>query len=685
MSTIQSLGIGSGLKIDEIVSALVDAEKVPKEQSINRKEEITNAKISAYGEIKSRLSSFQTAAASLRSSSNFSQKEVTTSDASAFTATANSIAENANYTVSVNQLAQAQSLASGSFESVSDIIGTGTLTVKFGETTIETAPPSYNFAQDPSAPEQTITIDSSNNTLSSLKDHINNNEYGMSASIINDGNGYRLVLSAESGAKNSLQISVANDGDGVDGDNAGLSQLTMDNSAQFLTQNVAAQDASLSINGIPITSESNTVSNAVNGLTLELLSETTSPKSVKIESQTSQIKEQVTALVESYNEFISYTSELTAFSGSTGEASLLLGDPTVRTMVSQVRQTMFSQVSGVSSGLQALSNIGILSTQANGTLEFDEAKFDAALLESGDEFQALFATAGSTSDSNIQFVSGSSLTKEGSYDVKISQLATKGSFGGNPVLPDFGAGGSITINSDNDNFEIRLDGNSSGPITLAAGTYNSGAALASVIQNSINESSNLRSKGSKVTVTYDPAGNNFKFESSTYGSTSGVVFTNVDSNMALELGLFAGAGISGLNVEGTINGEIGTGSGQFLSINSGDAKGLKIGVLGGLASPGGANRGSVTFSRGIADNLDTLLDSFLKTDGGFLSTRLDGLDDSLARIEADREALTYTMKRFETRLLAQFNSIDSVVGQLNNLSSFLTNALATLPGAPKKD
>lgn len=687
MSTIQSLGIGSGLKIDEIVTALVDAEKVPKEQSITRKEELTTAKISAYGEIKSRLSTFQSSVSALRLTSNFNQKSVASSDASAFTATASSLAETAAYSIEVNNLAQAQSLSTAAFSNVDDVIGTGTITVKFGETTITPLPGySYDFEQDASAQEQSITIDSTNNTVAGLKDHINNNDYGFTAAIVNDGTGYRLVLSAESGANNSLQLTITDDGDGMNDDNAGLSQLTMDDTAQFLTENVAAQDASLSINGIPITSETNSVQNALNGVTIELLSETASAKTLTVTAETSQIKEQVTSLVESYNEFITYTSELTAFSGATGQGSLLLGDSTTRAIVSQIRSTMFSQVSGVDSGLQALSNIGILSTQSDGSLEFDESKFDAAIVAQGDEFQALFASSGVASDANIQYVSGTSFTKEGSYSVAITQLATKGSFGGNPVLPDFGIGETLEIDDMNESFEVRVDGYDSGPLLIPRDTYTSGEALATAIQSQINGASNLSSKGINVTVSYNSAAGRFDFDSGSYGSSSGVAFTNVGDSSATTIGIFQGSGSNGQDVAGTIDGVTATGAGQFLSVNTGNAQGIKIGVVGGIAtSPDGEPRGTVTFSRGIADQLNTLLETFLEPSTGYLTSRLDGLDDTLAGYEEDKEDLTFTMDRLEVRLLAQFNAIDVVVGQLNNLSSFLTSALASLPGAKKSE
>jgi len=683
MSTIQSLGIGSGLKIDEIVGAIVDAEKVPKEESLKRREELTTAKVSAYGEIKSRLGALQSSMTELRRLGNFNQRQATSSDESAFTATASSLSDPGQYAISVDQLASAQNLATGTFASVDSVLGSGELTIDFGTTTLDPDTSAYGFTTN-GGQSQTITLDASNNTLAGLKDHINANDYGVSASIINDGSGFRLVLAAESGQSNSMRINVNDTGDGNNSDASGLSQLAFNDSVQNLSQNVAGQDARLSLNGIAVTSQTNTVENAINGVTLTLNAPTLAAKNLSVTAETGAIKEQVQGMVEAYNELMTYTSELTAYSPGSGEGSLLLGDSTTRSLISQVRNSMFSQVEGVSSGLQALSNIGILSTQRDGTVEFDEAAFDKALATQPEQFQTLFSVGGTSTDANIQFVSSSSLTKPGNYDITIDQIASRALQNGASILPDFGAGGSITIDNDNDGFSVSINGAKSGPITLAQGTYTTGASLASALQNSINSDRALSDAKAQVTVTYDAANNRFDFESSTFGSKSSLSFTNLDANIASTLGINTGVS-RGTNVSGTINGFRGVGDGQFLSVDSGPADGLKILVTGGDVAPGGASRGQVTFSRGIADQMNNLLTSMLEPKNGFLSTRLEGLDGDLERIKIDREALDFTIGKLETRLFAQFNAIDVTVGQLNNISSYLSSALETLPGVKKKE
>ena len=271
---ISSLGVGSGLDLSSIVSNLVNAESVPTENRLFLKEKDVTTELSAFGALKSSLSIFQDSLSNLQSSTVFNAKKVTNSDDSVFTATAENAADPGSYSIEVSAIAQAQSLATSAataFVDVNDTIGTGTLTIQFGTTS--TGP--YAFTQDTSKATQTITVSAANNntTLSGMRDYINDNDFGVQASIVNDGNGYRLLLTSEStGAKNSMNITVTSDGDGNDNDNSGLSQLAFNASAQAsVTQTVAAQDAALSINGLDITRESNTVSGAIGGLTLELL------------------------------------------------------------------------------------------------------------------------------------------------------------------------------------------------------------------------------------------------------------------------------------------------------------------------------------------------------------------------------------------------------------------------------
>ena len=271
MASVSSLGVGSGLDLSSIVTGLVNAERAPAENRLTIRQEDATIKLSAFGALRSSLSLFQGSYTDLKFSSTYNAKQVSLSDESVFSASVGSNADVGNYSVEVIDLAKAQSLASdeaSAFDSVDAAVGSGSLTFSFGTTT--TGP--YGFTQDTSKATQIITISEANNntTLSGLRDYINDNDFGFRAAIINDGNGYRMVFTSEqTGADNSMQITVDDD-DGIDADNSGLSQFAFNPAAQSMTQTVAAQDASLIINGLTITRESNTVSGAIDGITLNL-------------------------------------------------------------------------------------------------------------------------------------------------------------------------------------------------------------------------------------------------------------------------------------------------------------------------------------------------------------------------------------------------------------------------------
>src|SRR5690606_34413704 len=158
-----------------------------------------------------------------------------------------------SYSLDVKELAQAQSLASGTFvDRDTTAVGSGTLTFNVGGVETE------------------ITVDGSNNTLDGLAKAINDSNVGVAAGVVDSGSGFRLVLSAdESGLDNAMQISVS-DSDGNNTDSSGLSQFAFDGVTSNMTETVAAKDARLDINGIEVTRSSNTVDGVVDGVTFDL-------------------------------------------------------------------------------------------------------------------------------------------------------------------------------------------------------------------------------------------------------------------------------------------------------------------------------------------------------------------------------------------------------------------------------
>lgn len=207
MASIQSLGVGSGLLTSELVDTILTAERAPVEKRLDLKQAMAEAKISAFGELKTSLSNFDTALSSLALPATFNANQVTSSSDTAITGTASSVAVAGTYSVSVSQLAQSHSIASSAYAAVTSTVGTGTLTFRFGTTTFDQNDAYESFTLNTAAQSRSITINSTNNTLSGIRDAVNTANFGVQASIVDDGSGYRLVFrSKESGEKNSLEV-----------------------------------------------------------------------------------------------------------------------------------------------------------------------------------------------------------------------------------------------------------------------------------------------------------------------------------------------------------------------------------------------------------------------------------------------------------------------------------------------
>lgn len=668
---ISSLGVGSGLDLSSIVSNLVNAESVPTENRLSLKERDVTTEFSAFGALKSSLSLFQGSLSSLQSSTVFNAKKYTISDSSVFTATAENSADPGNYSIEVSAIAQAQSLASNAataFTDVTDTIGTGTLTIKFGETS--TGP--YAFTPDTSKAAQTITVSAANNntTLSGMRDYINDNDFGVQASIVNDGNGYRLLLTSEStGARNSMEITVTSDGDGNDNDNSGLSQLAFNSLAQSsVTQTVAAQDAALSINGLDITRQTNTVSGAISGVTLNLLkADLGNNVKFSVSENTQPARTSISEFVQNFNDLVTNINSLTAYDAETGSAGVLIGDFTVRSITNQLSRVISDTVSQLSGDVRSLADIGISTNSSSGTLDIDEDILSNALTNFPEQVEALFGRQGRPTDNQMNYVSGTEDTLPGEYSVAITTLSTQGVFNGTAV-------NSLIIDSNNDNFTLKVDGITSSSITLAQGSYADGDALAAHIQAQINDDDTLKGSAASVSVVYDSVNNEFDITSTKYGSESNVEFTLIDTNTSNDLGFSVASGTAGADVAGTINGVAATGSGRQLKSDSGDSKGLVLEVAGGITG----SRGTVSYSRGLGFTIDDILNNFLGADG-LIASREDGLNDALEDIEEQRVNLSDRIESLEARLIKQFTALDTLISRFNQTSSFLTQQLANLP------
>jgi flagellar hook-associated protein 2 len=662
-------GLGSGLDINSLVSQLVASDRAVSDLQLNRQANNLNAKFSGLGSLKGSLDGFKSTLGGLNTLANFDLKSASSSDNSVFTATAKAEAIPNDYSIAVSQLATSHSLASIAFvDSDETAIGTGTLTIRRGTTNYVLGTDTYNsFSLNQDSTAASITIDSSNNTLEGVMGAINDADIGIGASIVNDGSGFRLLLSSQTtGESNSLEIAVTDDGDADDIDALGLSRLAFNAAATHLEQTNAAVDANFTVNGLAITAADNEVSSAIPGVTLNLKQTSASPVDLSVIADTNAVLSGVSSFITGYNSYISTANALSGYDQENDIAGVLLGDFTLRSIGGQVDNIVRNSVAGLTGSISNLSELGI-TTSASGTLLLDTDKLNSALADNPQQVSQMFAAIAVPEDNDILFSASTDKTTVGTYPVSISALASAGEMSGDSVLPDFTMGGTVVIDDSNNNLTFEIDGVTISEITLGSATYTSGEDLASELQVQLNGAQELLDASRSVTVNYESGSNRLSIVSNSVGSASAVNILGVDSTTTTSLGFSVSSGTAGTDVAGTINGEPATGAGDVLVGDSETAaEGLGLTISGGTIG----SRGNVTFTRGITNQLDSLLGNVLFEDGA-LESRIDSLQDQLDEVAERRESLELRWEEVEERYRKQFSALDSLLASLGNTSTYL--------------
>lgn len=512
------------------------------------------------------------------------------------------------------------------------------------------------FTQDANQASGTVTIDNTNNSLQGIRDAINKANIGVTASIVSDGSAtpnHLVIKSNTTGATSSMKISVA-------GDAALSSLLTYDPAGtQNMTQTTAAQSAALSVNGIAVSSKTNTVTGAIEGVTLNLSKVGSS--SLNVAANTTAVTSAVNGLVKAYNDLNSTIQKLTAYDANTKQAGILLGDSSARNIQAQVRKMMSSALTGSSGNLTTLSQVGI-SIDKTGTMSLDSGKLSAAMSSNMNDVTALFSSLGTTTDSLVKFVSSTSSSTPGNYPVVLTNLATQGN-----AIGSVAVAGTTTIDNTNKDLTLTVDGVTAS-VSLAAGSYTP-ATLISQVQSTINSASAFSSAGIAVNVTLDGSGH-MVIASNRYGSASNVSISGTGVTPLMG----TATSTAGLDVAGTIGGVAAGGSGQFLTGAPGSpAAGLKLQITGGATG----SRGSVTFSQGYAFQLNQLVEGYLGS-SGLISGRTDGLNRSIKDIGNQADIVNARLADIEARYRKQFTALDVTIGQMNSTSSYMTQQLAQI-------
>ncbi|MEO8985467.1 MAG: flagellar filament capping protein FliD [Rhodanobacter sp.] len=359
---LTATGVGSGLDVDTLVTSLVNAKKDAPQKQITNQQTATQTQLSALGVVGSSLSALQSALASLGDGSAFAGRKVSSADSAVFTGSAGAASVPGSYTIEVSRLASAQKVSSAAIADASNV-GTGTLTIAVGDKQMH------------------LDIDAAHASLAAIRDAINNasDNPGVTATIVNGTDGAHLVMSgASAGASNGFTVSSTGDG--------GLAALDFGPdvpAGSGAQQIVAAQDAAFTIDGMAATSAGNTVTDAIDGITLNLGKVGTSTLTVANDSGAATSA--VTNLVNTYNSFVGIYKNLTRYDATANTAGALIGDATLNS----IRSTLAAVVGGIGGDGTTLSSIG-LNLQTDGTIKIDNDALAAATADGGSRLKAMF-------------------------------------------------------------------------------------------------------------------------------------------------------------------------------------------------------------------------------------------------------------------------------------------------------
>lgn len=376
-SIVNTLGAGSGIDVKALAQGLVDAEKIPRKERIDAKIAKTEAKITGFSAIKYALSELKTAFAKVNDASEFAAIKPSNTQASAFGVTASSSAQAGSYGIEVLQTAQAQRTASGSFADRSTPLNGGSafsLNLTLG-----------GVSQDP------IAVTTA--TPAGMVSAINGADLGVTAQLINTGSGFNVVLTGETGATQSFTLG-SDDGSG----NA-VADVGFTNHLQ------TAADANFKVNGLTVTRSTNSISDVIDGVTLDLYTNTTGAARLDLNRETTGIKDNLKGLVTAYNDFEA-TLKILGDAGSEVEefGGALAGESLLQTVRTQVRDFIINNSSSPGTNIKAARDVGI-SFDRNGKLTLDETKLDKALQNYFGEVSTMF-TAGANNQSIYSVASG---------------------------------------------------------------------------------------------------------------------------------------------------------------------------------------------------------------------------------------------------------------------------------------
>jgi len=652
-------GLISGINTENIISGLVQLQQRQIDRLEVRQSNIRVQQQSMQG-VEGRLLGLRASMSALNRSSGsvFTSRQVSSSNENVVTATVNSSANVGSYSLRVTSRAAAHQIGSNGFSNVSDEITTGAIRFQVGD-----------------RPVTEITIDSSNNTVNGLVQAINAQSPDIVASVVRDqaSNSNRILLtSRHTGEAN--QITIDNQLDTV----PGIARPDFSGPAVQSAANATIQLGS-GPGAIVAQYDSNRVTGLIDGVSLNLLSVSPDQEIViNVSRDSSQAQEAIRDFVSKFNDIIEYINDQSRYDSATEQGGPLLGNRNVANLKNQLLAMVTEAVPGVQTGLNRLTQLGI-SVENNGTLRVNQTRLNDVLNGavpglSRDNIPRLFGLNGTSTNSGIQFILGSSRTQASAtpVQVEILQAAERGT-----VLATNSLANATLIDSSNNQFTLSLDGITSETLTLASGSY-SPSELAQQLQSVINSSTTLGNRTVQVSVENDQ----LRITSEAFGSTSRV-------------GAFNGTAISALGFQGTeegagrdvvgrfiVNGktETAVGSGRVLvgDLNNEFTADLQVRVT---LTPNQIIEGvdgELVVTRGATARLDQFLGSFLDPERGGFAIATKSFESQIESIQKSISRVNQISESKREFLVKQFAALERALSSLQTTSSIVASQLSSI-------
>ncbi|MEN6355586.1 MAG: flagellar filament capping protein FliD [Armatimonadota bacterium] len=637
-------GLSSGLDTQSIITKIMEYAKKT-EQSLEADQAVAKTKLTVWQGFNSKVLSLNTKVAAIADAADFKTNTVTSSNEDILTASASTSADPGSYYLTVSKRAQVHQISSPTditYASTNDVVGTGDVSFAFTDTT-------KNF---------TVSLDSNNNTLAGMRDAINRAGKGVKAAIINSGTAadpkYQLLLtSKDSGADSQFTVSNTLTG----------------GTAPVLTKVIQqGQNAEIKLgsgaDAITITKSTNTVTDLIPGVTLNLISaDDTKPIKIDIARDSGTVKTAIQDFVDEYNGLVDQFKEQFSYDTSSGDTGTLFGDFQLQSVQQNIISALSNPVAGLDSSLNSLASLGI-THDTDGHLQVNNSTLSKALENNMDSVNRVFS-AGLDSDSTyVSFATSTSDTKssgKSSWSVQITQAATQSRVTAGTAMADtLGADETLTVNgkdiqlkegwtTDQVVEEINANSNDTG-ITVSATGYDGTGTGSYLTFKSVRYGSNT----------------NFSVRSNVESAsgTTGVGSVLISPNLT---------GVPGKDVEGTINGATCKGSGQILTVKDekNDANGLSL-----IITANAPMTSNVKYTQGVGDRLRSLLNNMTSSTGAItqaqdsLNTTISDFDDQIADEKAKLTAK-------EDQLWTQFNAMESKMADLQQQGNWLSSALSS--------